>query len=332
MSFTQNGPNSKRVILTGATGFVGANLLRRLLLQGHQVHVLVRPNYHPWRIADLRDDFLLHEIHLEDANSIHNLIQKIQPDWIFHLAAHGAYSWQTNPQEIFQTNFLSTVNLIQACLLTGFEGFIHTGSSSEYGFKSHPASETDFLEPNSDYAVAKAAATQYSQFIAKHHKVNLSTLRLYSVYGPFEDPQRLFPALILKGLQGEYPPLANPQIARDFIYIDDVIDAYLLAITHPQGGEIYNVGSGIQTTLQDVVHVVRETFQITKEPCWGTMENRKWDTTVWVAQNEKIKTTLGWTPQISLREGIERMANWFTDCPEQIQQYGSLRNSNLNPV
>ena len=107
-------------------------------------------------------------------------------------------------------NMLGTVNLLTACLEVGFTGFVHTGSSSEYGFKDHAPREDEYLEPNSDYAVTKAAATLYCRQIAVDRGVNVTTLRLYSAYGPWEEPTRLVPTLIAKGLGGEIPELVSP--------------------------------------------------------------------------------------------------------------------------
>src|SRR6058998_3106401 len=186
----------KRVLLTGGTGFVGANLARRLLQSGHEVHLLVQPRHTGWRIEAIRDDLRLHEVDLADGERLGNLVRRIGPDWVFHLAAHGAYSWQRDLGQIVRTNILGTMNLVGACVATGFEGFVNTGSSSEYGFKDHAPAETEALEPNSYYAVTKASATLFCRFTARARSVNLPTLRLYSVYGPYEEPSRLIPALI----------------------------------------------------------------------------------------------------------------------------------------
>ena len=117
----------KRVILTGGTGFVGANLARRLLCDGHELHLLVRPNYQPWRIDEIRSDMRLHELHLHDAEAIARVVGQVRPDWVFHLAVHGAYSWQTDWEQMVRTNIQGTMSLVSACLKTGFEAFVNTG-------------------------------------------------------------------------------------------------------------------------------------------------------------------------------------------------------------
>ncbi|MEM8805937.1 MAG: NAD-dependent epimerase/dehydratase family protein [Cyanobacteria bacterium P01_G01_bin.38] len=303
----------KRVILTGATGFVGANLTRRLIEDGHEVHVLVRPSCHPWRLQPIQTELFWHEVNLSDQAALIAVVERIKPDWIFHLAVHGAYSSQTDLTQMVQTNFLGTINLVEACLKVGFEAFVNTGSSSEYGFKATAPAETEWLEPNSHYAVTKASATLFCRYTAQRQKVHLPTLRLYSVYGPYEEPSRLMPTLIAQGLQGKLPPLVNPDIARDYVYVDDVNEAYILAATRatPERGAVYNVGTGTQVRLREVVEVACRVLGITAAPEWGSMPNRQWDSSVWIANNHKIQTELGWVPRYSFEQGFKSMTDWF---------------------
>jgi dolichol-phosphate mannosyltransferase len=302
----------KRCLITGGTGFVGANLVRRLLRDGHAVHLLVRPEHAAWRIEEISSDVRLHLLDLSDAQAVSKTSEKIKPEWVFHLAAYGAYSWQADIAQIFQTNLTGTINLVEACVKTGCESFIHTGSSSEYGFKDHAPSETEGLEPNSHYAVAKAAATLYCRYMAQAQKANITTLRLYSTYGPYEDPRRLMPTLIRHGLRGEWPPLVNPDTARDYVYVEDVCDACLLAAqTAPREfGAVYNLGTGRQTTLREVAAIARRLLNIIADPQWGTMPARKWDTSTWRADCAKIQAELDWRPRHSFEQGFSQMVAW----------------------
>lgn len=303
----------KRIILTGGTGFIGTNLVRRLLKEGHDLHLLVRPSYKPWRIEEIKNDVHLHVVDLANAVALNSVVEQIRPDWIFHLAVYGAYPFQSDVQQMVQTNIVGTINLVEACLRTGFEVFVNTGTSSEYGFKDHAPPETEFLEPNSNYAVTKASATLFCRYTAQSQRVHLPTLRLYSVYGPYEESTRLMPTLIRHGLKGELPPLVNQDVAHDYVYVEDVVEAYLLAATKPsqEPGAVYNVGTGIQTSLRKVVEVARRVMGIAVEPKWGSMPNRNWDTGVWIADNRKIRETLGWQPRYSFEEGFRLTEEWF---------------------
>jgi nucleoside-diphosphate-sugar epimerase len=305
----------KRVMVTGATGFIGANLTRRLLNDGYEIFLLVRPGYFPQRIHSIIRDVHHYEIDFLDKESLQQIVKQVRPDWVFHLAAFGAYSWQTDMMKMIQTNIIATINLVETCLHTGFEVFINTGSSSEYGFKSIAPSETEWLEPNSPYAITKSSASQFCRYTAHTKNVRLNTLRLYSVYGPYEEPKRLIPSLIRFGMQGKIPPLVNPDTARDYIFVDDVVEAYILLASTPaqELGAIYNVGSGIQTLLRDVVQTACQEFGIIEEPQWGTMPPRIWDTGIWVANNQKLRNELGWHPQTTFPEGFRKMVQWYSD-------------------
>jgi nucleoside-diphosphate-sugar epimerase len=313
----------KRVIITGATGFIGANLARRLLLDGHEIHLLARPGYSPWRIQNIYKDVQLYEVDIRDAKTLEEVVRQIQPDWVFHLAASGAYSWQTDLTLMVQTNIIGTINLVEACLRVGYESFINTGSSSEYGLKKFAPSEKEWLEPNSHYAFTKASASLFCRYTAQSRNIPLCTLRLYSVYGPYEEPKRLMPSLIREGLKGKFPPLVGPDTSRDYIYVDDVIDAYSLAASKPNKelGAIYNIGSGIQTSLRRVVQTARQTLGIHAEPEWNTMQPRIWDTNTWVANIQKAVDELDWQPRFNLQQGFLKVVQWFSDNPEYLERY-----------
>ena len=313
----------KRVLLTGGTGFVGANLARRLLADGHDIHLLVRPEHCKWRVEEITDAVQFHTVDLASEDGVHKIVREVRPDWVFHLAVYGAYSDQQDLLKMIQTNINGTIHLITACMSVGIDAFVNTGSSSEYGYKDHAPCEREVLEPNSNYAITKAFATQYCRYTARDQCVNLRTLRLYSVYGPYESPCRLFPAIISAGLKGELPPLANAESCRDFIYVDDVIDAYLLAASCPckNPGEVYNVGTGVQTTLREVVDFSRGYFGISAKPRWGTMPNRPWDTNVWVADSRKLRDELGWRQRFTVEGGFRTMVEWARERMPALFRY-----------
>ena len=314
--------NAKTIIITGCTGFVGANLAKRLVNDGHNVHLFVRQEYKDWRIKNILPYVQIHRINLLDLELLRNIVAGIRPDWVFHLAAYGAYSWQGDLSLAVQTNFLGTVNLVEACRSAGFEVFINTGSSSEYGFKDHAPVETEGVDPNSYYAVTKASATLFCRYTAKRYNLYIPTLRLYSVYGPYEEPNRLIPTIILHGLKDLLPPLVDPEIGRDYVYMRDVEQAYLLLASQSveMSGEIYNLGTGIQTSLREVVNVARRVFNLSVEPQWGTMPKREWDTTIWKANNANLLGA-GWQPEFTFEQGFRLTVDWFQNHPELLKHY-----------
>jgi UDP-glucose 4-epimerase len=314
---------AKRVILTGGAGFVGANLARRLLQDGHEVHLPVRAGGSRWRIEAILSDLHLHEVDLAEKEAVDRLVHGIRPDWVFHLAAHGAYPFQVDLRRMVETNIVGTVNLMEASLACGFEAFVHTGSSSEYGFKDHAPSETEALDPNSHYAVTKASATLYCRHTATARNVYVPTLRLYSAYGPYEEPSRLLPTVILRAKEGRLPPLGAPRVARDFVHVDDVVEAYCLAASRKaaEPGPVFNVGTGVQTTLREVVDVARSALGVAEEPQWATMPNRRWDSEVWLSDSRKIRAELGWRPRYTFSEGFRQFVRWFEERPDLLDFY-----------
>ncbi|MBI4863649.1 MAG: NAD(P)-dependent oxidoreductase [Candidatus Riflebacteria bacterium] len=314
---------TKRVVVTGGTGAVGSVLVRRLVSDRHEVHLLVRPGHDPWRLRDLADRVRFHVVDLADLAATTTLLAAIGPERVFSLAACGSYSWQSDLSEMIRTNVVATSNLMQAALASGFEAFVHTGSSSEYGFKGHPPTEQEWLEPNSYYAVSKAAATLLCRYAAQRHRAHVTVLRLYTVYGPFEDPRRLVPTLIVRGLGGGLPPLVAPEIARDMVFVDDVVAAYLKAADRTTGeiGAVYNVGSGSQTTIREIVDVARRVLGVAEQPAWGSMPDRGWDTGRWVAATDRIRADLGWTATVPFEPGFRATVEWLRSHPELLSLY-----------
>jgi dolichol-phosphate mannosyltransferase len=312
-----------RVVITGATGFVGANLARRLLADGHEVHVLLRAGHTAWRIETLRSDLRVHIVELTAARHLQQTLSAIAPRWVFHLAAFGAYPHQTAIKPMVETNILGTVNVVEASVRAGAEVIVNSGSSSEYGLKDHPPAETDCPAPNSPYAATKLSSTLLCRELAGRSGVRIPTLRLYSIYGPLEEPTRLIPALVVGGLGGELPPLAHPATARDFVFVDDAVEAYVLAATlpHAEPGPIYNVGTGTQVSLAALVAVARTVLRIPAEPIWGSHPGRAWDTDCWIANSTRLREQLGWAPRYTLEQGLQAFAQWLQDHPRYLQYY-----------
>jgi dolichol-phosphate mannosyltransferase len=315
----------KRVLITGATGFVGVNLARRVLRDGHEIHLLVRRSRQSWRLDEIAADVRLHEADLEDREAVRRAVSEVKPDWVFHLAAYGAYPTQTDFERMMAINLTGSVTLLDACREIGVEAFVQTGSSSEYGYKDHPASEDELLQPNSHYAISKAAATHYGQCVARSTGLNAVTVRLYSVYGPYEEPARFIPTLIVHGLRGQLPPLVSPATARDFVYVDDAVDAMLRVAAAPPlpRGTVLNVCSGAQTTLASAVAIARQLMSIPAGPAWSSMSPRAWDTDVWVGSPSAAERELGWRARFDFETGLRHTIAWFRDKPGWLRFYAA---------
>lgn len=302
---------------------MGANLTRRLVRDGHEVHLLVRPEHQIWRMTGIEDEVRLHEGRVEDREKVRAVVRSVCPDWVFHLAAHGAYPAQTGIEQMTATNFMGCVYLLDACVETGMDAFVQAGSSSEYGLKDHAAAEDERLEPNSHYAITKAAATHYCRHAAVHRNIHAVTARLYSIYGPYEEPTRLIPNLVVRGLKGDLPPLTSPRTARDFVYVDDATEALIriASATRVARGAVFNIASGVQRSLEEVVLVARRLMAITAEPEWQSMAPRSWDTDVWCGSPALLEREVGWRCDIAMEEGLRRTIRWLEADPAMLRHY-----------
>ncbi len=313
-----------RALVTGAAGFLGANLVRHLAGAGHEVVALTRSGATAWRLEEVATEVRVLELDLSDTAAIERVLATTKPQWVFHLAAHGAYSWQTDLEAMIAVNVAATAALLGAARAAGVQAFVNAGSSSEYGLKSHPPREDEWLEPNSHYAVTKAAGSHLTA-LAAAEGLPAVTLRLYSVYGPWEEPGRLVPALVREAARGRLPPLVGPQTARDFVYVEDCCEALLRAAERgaPAGpGATLNIGSGTQTRLEELVEVARGALGVTEEPRWGTMGQREWDTDVWVSDPRAARELLDWKAATGLGDGLTRTAAWLRERPQLWERYG----------
>jgi dolichol-phosphate mannosyltransferase len=205
-----------------------------------------------------------------------------------------------------------TYNLLEAAAEVGGAAFVNSGSSSEYGFRSEPMCETDRLEPNSFYAVAKAAQTYLCSLLSKKGSMGGVVFRLFSVYGPWEEPARLIPTLIRRARADLPLEMVAPDIARDFVYVEDVVDALLdLPAAARLRGEVVNLGTGVETNLREVVEAVTGLLRSRSEVRWGGMKPRHWDSTRWAADPTKAAQLLGWQPRHTLLQGLTKMADWM---------------------
>jgi nucleoside-diphosphate-sugar epimerase len=302
-------------LVTGGTGFVGANLTRRLLDDGVPVHLLVRPGHQTWRLAAIRDDVTLHEVSIEDRSGVDAALQRVKPRWVFHLAAYGAYHWQSERSRMMRANFEGTANVVDAGIRHGCDVIVNAGSSSEYGAKDHAPLETERPDPNSEYAITKLAATNYCSLAADRAEARICTLRLYSAYGPWEEPRRLVPTLLTHVMRGTWPPLADPSTARDYVYVEDVVDAFIAVARAQRAADhsVYNVAAGTQVTLADIASTVASLVPIESEPTFGAYGPHRWDTTTWVGDSSLLKEEFDWSPRTSLREGLATFLEWLED-------------------
>ena len=304
----------RKIFITGASGFIGSNLTRNLLKE-NQVHVLIRENSDLWRINDIMKDsnLKIYKADLFQKEVLKEILKKINPHIIIHTAVYGGLPKEKDSEKITQTNIIGTINLLNASQDIDYTHFINTGSSSEYGRKNSPMKETDLLEPNTEYGVSKVAATLYSNCFSRQKKKSVVTLRLFSPYGMFEEKGRLFPYVIMSCLRDKDIQIGNPNSVRDFVFVDDVLDAYKKVIDSNNifNGEVFNVGSGEQHSVEEVLNRIFEVCGKKVKATYGEEKKRVYDSYKWVADNTKTKNVLGWQPKCSFADGAAKSVEWF---------------------
>lgn len=298
--------------VVGASGFIGAKLFFSLARLRPDVFAVSQHVDSSWRLLHCPYPHRL-SLDITSAREVDLAVKQHRPRTVFNLSAYGAYERQNDVQRIHEVNYVGTLNLIRSLMDHGCDAFVQAGSSSEYGLNCAGPAETDPVEPNSDYAASKVAVAHLLGYYGRLKQFPCAHLRLYSVYGPWEERDRLVPTLVRLGLQGQYPPLVNPAITRDFLYVDDCtrsfVSAALIACRqHP--GRVFNIGTGAKTSLGEIAQVAHRLFAIPSEPVFGTMPNRKWDLSNWYGNPERAKAELNWSSRVPLEDGLARTAEW----------------------
>lgn len=305
------------ILVTGASGFVGANLFKMIAAVRDDAYAIVQREK-TWRLVEVKDERIV-SVDLNDHAATKNLLNSLSPQTIFNCVAYGAYSFEKDTNLIYQTNFQAIVNLVELLSERSFAALIHAGSSSEYGSNCTAPSEDGLCDPNSHYAVSKVAVAEYLRYMGKHRGFPCVNLRLYAIYGPLEDTSRLVPTLLRQALSGKLPPFVDSRTSRDFIHVDDVCSAFIMAAAkmHPGlYGESFNIGTGTKTTIAELAELTRRVFGVREEPRFGTMEGRAWDLPDWYADPRKAIELLGWRAKVGLEEGMQGTARWVAQLTD----------------
>lgn len=304
------------ILILGASGFLGANLLRSLNHFRSDVYGTAS-RLPAWRLDSVPPD-RIHVVDLLVESNLTRLLDQVAPRTVFNCVSFGGYSFETDRQLIYRTNFTFMTVLLEELRQRSIARYVHSGSSSEYGDNCSAPDEQTWLSPNSHYAVSKAAAANLIHYYGRNLRLPCVNLRLYSVYGMLEDSSRLIPNLIRQGLSNQYPEFVRPEISRDFIHVDDVTAAYVCAALNLQPGDYgssFNIGTGQKTTIAQIADLGRRIFNIPDEPQF-TMADRSWDVVDWYAKPDLARDRLKWTARISLEDGLQRTAKWMQSLPD----------------
>lgn len=270
-----------RVFVTGRNGFIAKHLIVRLVNDGHIVESS------------------------SQGDSILDKLSVFKPDIIHHLAVEAYH-----PDKMVESNILLTYSILEYCRHNPVKKLLVYGSSSEYGRKYSPLKETDVLEPETIYEGTKAAASLLARAYAFTYKIPTVIVRPMSVYGPDEKPHKVITRILTDNLK-----YLNPIPTHDWIYIDDFVEAALKIMHHEASFDIVNVGLGVQRSNAEVLQIGESIMG--KKIEHQTVETQLGvgvDSTIWVCDPTHLKTKYGFTPSITLEEGMKRHHDWIKNC------------------
>lgn len=303
----------QRILVTGAAGFIGSHLVKRLIDIGCRVIVMIRPSSNLWRIEDILDQVEIVQCDLKHLRTEELASRLSDVQVVYHLAASGVDQSYQDISSVIQTNVLGTLRILQLAQILKVERFVYCGSCFECGCGTL-LSEDLLPMPISEYGASKSAGWILVHTFFRRYSLPVVSLRPFTVYGPLEAPHRLIPYTIIKALDGSNIQLTGGEQARDFIFVEDVVKAFLSAAVTPAAvGGTFNVCTGLATSVREVVSTIVRLTRSTAKPLFGALPYR--DTGIWVLSGDpaKAKDKLGWSARTSLRDGLYATIQWFQE-------------------
>jgi len=294
--------SGQRILITGASGFLGSHLGRRLAQVGCEVHAISRKRH------SIVDCLRWWQGDLTDIVTVRKLLLAIKPDVIFHLS--GIVTASPDLQLVlptFHTLLTSTVNMLMMATEIGCRRVVLAASLTE------PDPGDVDPTPGSPYAAAKWASSAYGRLFHRLYGTSVVVVRPFMTYGPNQNSQKLIPYVILALLQSESPKISSGDWRADWIYVEDVVDGFLAA-AHISGieGRTIDLGSGTLTAVREVVQRIVKIVDPKAEPEFGARPNRPSEQ-VRIADTAYAYEKLGWTPKTSLDEGLRRTVSWYRE-------------------
>lgn len=301
-----------RVLVTGGAGFIGSHLVRRLLAQNDDVHILARPTSNLDRIASGVSQAALHLIDTADGAALDQLVRDIQPEIVFHLASNtrrAAVADLSDVQDSIQSDLGLLMRLLSACsaLPHPLKTFVRAGTLAEYGGASPPFQESQLALPLNTYAASMLAGTQYLQMLQNRLNFPAVTGRLALTYGAGQSKDFLIPSMINKCKAGLEIELKHPEDTRDLIYIEDVIGGLIALSRCPQAaGEVMNIATGKTHKMRDVAALVLQSTGADSRLLKCGTPDQSSGMPDFRTSTLKADKVLNWRAETSLGHGLEQ--------------------------
>jgi UDP-glucose 4-epimerase len=294
-----------KICITGVTGFIGLNLVRRLLDDG-RYDIIGIDNLSYSRREKIPEGITFCNIDIRDMN-IFPLFEDI--DYVFHLAGKNCLAdCQDDPVDTADINVMGTVNVFEACRHAGVKKIIYAESSGLYeGISEVPTPETN-VSPQSFYSVSKLAGRLFAEAYSRYYKMNFTALRYFNVYGAGQDYRRTFPpmfsAFIMNMIKGKVSTIwGDGEKRRDFIFVDDINDFHIQCIHDRRtDNETFNLGSGVNYSVKEIYAIISELMGYDLNPIYK--KAMSWEAEVTLADISKAKA-LGWFPKTDIRDGLK---------------------------
>lgn len=312
----------RKVLVTGAGGFIGSHLTERLLMRGATVRAFVRYNSRADigmldRLQpEIRDEI---EIIAGDLRDFHAITQAVEGiEIVFHLGALISipYSYQ-HPAEVAETNFNGTLNILLASLARSVERLIHTSTSEVYGTaRQIPINEDHMLQGQSPYSASKIGADKLVESFFCAYELPVVTVRPFNTYGPRQSARAVIPAIITQALSQSTVRLGRLDTRRDFTYVGDTVQGFLRAAEAPEvNGQVFNLGSGVEVRIgdlaRDIIKKIGRPVKIVVDP--NRLRPEKSEVQRLVSDNARARNNLAWQPEVTLEQGLDHTIRWIRD-------------------
>ena len=299
-----------KVLVTGAGGFIGSQVVRKVLQDGHAIVVVLRPGESPERLTDCLDSVSLFQCDLYDGEAVRRLVSETRPDNVLHLA------WYAEPGRYWEAKenldcVRMSLSLAQALAEAGCSRLVGAGTCAEYdwdhGFLSENVTP---LKPRSLYGICKNATREVLQAFCAQAGMGFAWTRFFLLYGPMEPKERLIPYVVLTLLKGEVARCTFGEQMRDFLCVEDAASALWAVAKSDLSGPV-NVGSGQAIKVRTLVETVAEHLQREENVVFGALPTDPQEPPLVLADVRRLTNVVGWKPSLTLKEGVAKTCEWW---------------------